>query len=187
MIVLADRVFAAGHTATVHYTHAVRSVVMQATLSARADFTEVDGLDPLVRAVAFFPEVVTAGGAIVETPTSLVVADQVAEVHLELIAGNCAAVAVVTQSDTTGTVVGPPEAAIGTTAVSFQRPSNGTTAYRHTVKVYPGGRPVGEDEAVERATATARTIGLDPADLDMVVTTDGIVEGSRHDPRTFGA
>jgi hypothetical protein len=56
--------------------------------------------------------------------------------------------------------------------VSFHRPSNGTTAYAHTTKVYTGGRDVSEQEAVDTAVAGLRTLGLDPADLIMKVTTD---------------
>jgi hypothetical protein len=92
--------------------------------------------------------------------------------HFELISDNGAAVAVVNQFDTTGTFTGPPKEPISVRAVSFHRRSNGTTAYVHTTKVYTGGRDIPEAEAVQTATAALATLGLDPADLIMKVTTD---------------
>jgi len=56
--------------------------------------------------------------------------------------------------------------------VSFHRPSNGTTAYAHTAKVYAGGRDISEQEAVDTAIAGLAPLGLSPADLMMKVTTD---------------
>jgi hypothetical protein len=72
--------------------------------------------------------------------------------------------------------------------VSFLRPGNGTTAYRHTVKVVPGGRPVGEEEAVERARANASGFGVDLGELEMRVTSDARVidELVHRDPRCAG-
>ena len=56
--------------------------------------------------------------------------------------------------------------------VSFHRPSNGTTAYAHTAKVYAGGRDISEGEAVATAEAALPSQGLDEANLIMKVTTD---------------
>ena len=80
--------------------------------------------------------------------------------------------AVVNQFDTTGSFTGPPEEPISVRRVSFHRPSNGTTAYAHTAKVYAGGRDISESEAVATARAALPSQGLDEANLIMKVTTD---------------
>jgi hypothetical protein len=187
LIILADQVIAGGFTATVHYSHAPRSVVLQAALSTRMDFTDIDPADPLVRAAAFFRRRVEDGAA-VTTTSSIVAAAGLTEVHFELIADNCVAVAVVTESDTTGSFAGAPEEATDVRTVSFLRRVNGTTAYSHTVKVFPGGRPVGEQEAVDHATANAESFGLDLAELDIEVTADAVVRDELldRDPRILG-
>ena len=95
-----------------------------------------------------------------------------AMVQWDDITDNGASVAVVNQFDTTGSFTGPPEVAISVRRVSFHRPVNGTTAYSHTAKVFPGGRDITEDEAVATAKATLQTMGLDPTNLIMKVTTD---------------
>jgi hypothetical protein len=100
------------------------------------------------------------------------VATGITEMHFELISDNGAAAAVVNQFDTTGSVTGPPKDPTSVRTVSFHRPSNGTTAYVHTAKVYAGGRDISEAEAVQTAIAGLAALGLDPADLIMKVTTD---------------
>ena len=74
--------------------------------------------------------------------------------------------------DTTGSFTGPPEEPISVRRVSFHRPSNGTTAYAHTAKVYAGGRDITEGEALATARAALPSQGLDEANLIMKVTTD---------------
>jgi hypothetical protein len=100
--------------------------------------------------------------------------------HFELISDNGAAVAVVNQFDTTGAFTGPPTEATSVRMVSFHRPSNGTTAYAHTTKVYAGGRDISEQEAVDTAIAGLKRLGLDPADLVMKVTTDAASASRPH-------
>ena len=126
----------------------------------------------MFRSYAFFRKAVVGGaGTIVVNGPSFVAAD-VTEMHFELLSDNGAAVAVINQFDTTGAVTGPPKEPTGVRIVSFHRPSNGTTAYVHTTKVYAGGRDITEDEAVETAMHGLSALGLDPADLIMKVTTD---------------
>src|SRR5690348_14367318 len=171
MIVLTDHVHTWGCTATVHYSHAPHSVVAQSTLALHLEFNSNLPPHPMFRSYALFQNVVVNGAAIVVNGPSFVVTD-VTEMHFQLISDNGAAAAVVNQFDTTGTVTGPPKEPISVRMVSFHRPSNGTTAYVHTTKVYAGGRDIPEDEAVQTATHGLTPLGLNPADLIMKVTAD---------------
>jgi hypothetical protein len=170
MIVLTDHVHTWGCTATVHYSHAPHSVVAQSTLALHLEFNSNLPPSPMFRSYAFFQKAVVGGAAIVVNGPSFVAPD-VTEMHLELISDNGAAVAVVNQFDTTGTFAGSPKDATSVRTVSFHRPSNGTTAYVHTTKVYAGGRDITEDEAVETAIHGLTSLGLNAADLIMKVTT----------------
>lgn len=171
MIVLTDTVRTWGHTATVHYSHAPRSVVVQASLALHMEFNVGLPQEPIFRSYGFFRTAVVGGSIITVNGPSLV-AVGVTELHFELLTDNGASAAVVNQFDTTGSVTGPPQEAISVRRVSFHRPVNGTTAFAHTVKVYAGGRDIGEHEAVETAIAKLTSRGLDPADLIMKVTAD---------------
>jgi hypothetical protein len=171
MIVLTDNVNTWGYSATVHYSHAPHSVVVQSTLALHLEFNANIGPNPMFRSYAILRKAVV-GGATVTVNGPCLVATGVTELHVELISDNGAAVAVVNQFDTTGAFTGPPEAPSSVRMVSFHRPSNGTTAYAHTTKVYAGGRDVTEQEAVDTAIGGLRALGLDPADLTMKVTTD---------------
>jgi hypothetical protein len=171
MIVLTDHVHTWGCSATVHYSHAPHSVVAQSTLALHLEFNSNLPPNPMFRSYAFFRNAVADGAAIVVNGPSFV-ATGVTEMHFELISDNGAAVAVVNQFDTTGSFTGPPKAATSVRTISFHRPSNGTTAYAHTTKVYAGGRDIPKDEAVATAIHGLTALGLDPADLIMKVTTD---------------
>lgn len=171
MIVLTDTVQTWGYSATVHYSHAARSVVAQSTLALHTEFNVDLGPKPIFRSYGLIRTAVVDGTTITVNGPSLVAAG-LTELHVELITDNGGSVAVFNQFDTTGSYTGPPQEAISVRRVSFHRPSNGTTAYAHTTKVYAGGREISEHEAVETATAGLKVIGMDPADLIMKVTTD---------------
>jgi hypothetical protein len=171
MIVLTDNVNTWGYSATVHYSHASHSVVAQSTLALHMEFNANIGPNPIFRSYALFRRAVV-GGATVTVNGPCLVANGVTEMHVELISDNGAAVALVNQFDTTGAFAGPPEQPTSVRKVSFHRPSNGTTAYAHTTKVYAGGRDIREQEAVDTAIAGLRPLGLDPADLIMKVITE---------------
>jgi hypothetical protein len=171
VIVLTDTVQTWGYSATVHYSHAPRSVVAQSALALHTEFNVDLGPKPLFRSYGLLRTAVVDGTTITVNGPSLVAAG-VTEVLFELITDNGGSVAVVNQFDTTGSFAGPPEEPASVRRVSFHRPSNGTTAYAHTVKVYAGGRDISECEAVEEATAALKSHFLDPADLIMKVTTD---------------
>lgn len=171
VIVLTDTVQTWGHSATVHYSHAARSVVAQSALALHMEFNSNIGPHPIFRSYGLIRTAVVGGSVVTVNGPCLVAAD-VTEVHVELITDNGGSVAVVNQFDTTGSHTGPPQEAVSVRKVSFHRPSNGTTAYAHTVKVYPGGRDISEQEAVATATAGLQPLGLNPADLIMKVTTD---------------
>jgi hypothetical protein len=171
MIVLTDTVQTWGCSATVHYSHAPHSVVAQSTLALHMQFNTNIGPNPLFRSYALFRTAVVSGGAITVNGPCFVAAD-VTEMQFELISDDGASVAVINQFDTTASFAGPPKEAITVRKVSFHRPSNGTTAFAHTVKVYAGGRDISEHEAVDTATAGLTPLGLDPANLIMKVTTD---------------
>ncbi len=171
VIVLTDTVQTWGYSATVHYSHAARSVVAQSALALHTEFNVDLGPKPLFRSYGLLRTAVVDGTTITVNGPSLVAAG-VTELHFELITNNGGSVAVVNQFDTTGSFAGPPEEPTSVRRVSFHRPSNGTTAYAHTAKVYAGGRDISEHEAVEAATAALKSHGLDQADLIMKVTTD---------------
>jgi hypothetical protein len=171
MIVLTDHVHTWGCSVTVHYSHAPHSVVAQSTLALHLEFNSNLPSHPMFRSYALFRTAVVGGAAITVNGPSFVATDAT-EVHFELISDNGAAVAVVNHFDTTGAFSGPPREPISVRAVSFHRPSNGTTAYVHTAKVYAGGRDITEAEAVQTAIAGLAALGLDPVDLIMKVTTD---------------
>lgn len=184
MIVLTDTVKTWGHSATVHYSHAPRSVVAQSTLALHMEFNVNLPPKPIFRSFGFFRTAVVDGSAITLNGPSLV-ATGVTELHFELITDNGASVSVVNEFDTTGTFSGPPQEAVRVRRVSFHRP-NGTTAFTHTTKVYPGGRDISEQEAIETATATMTSRGLNPTELIMKVTTDAehVARLQRLDPAT---
>ncbi|MEV0670344.1 hypothetical protein [Mycobacterium sp. NPDC050441] len=184
MIVLTDTVKTWGHSATIHYSHAPRAVVAQSTLALHMEFNVDLPPKPIFRSFGFFRTAVVDGSTITLNGPSLV-ATGVTELHFELLTDNGASVSVVNQFDTTGTFSGPPQEPISVRRVSFHR-SNGTTAYAHTTKVYAGGRDISEHEAVETATATMKSLGLDPAELIMKVTTDAehVSRLQRLDPST---
>jgi hypothetical protein len=171
MIVLTDTVKTWGYSATVHYSHAPHTVVVQSTLALHMEFNANLPPSPQFRSYALIRTAVVGGATTTVNGPSLV-ATGLTEVHLELISDNGAAVAVVNQFDTTGAFTGPPAGPTSVRMVSFHRPSNGTTAYAHTAKAYAGGRDISEQEAVDTAIAGLRPLGLNPADLVMKVTTD---------------
>lgn len=173
---LTDSVFAGGYTATVHYSHASRSVVMQATLAGRLDFSETAPV-LFYRAWALFTRIIDGGSEIdlLAAPRfgpPVFSADHLTEVHFELITDNCDGGAVINQFDTSSSYAGMPEEVHDFMMISFHHPENGVTAYSHTVKVFAGGRAVGEEEAVTEAITNATRFGLDPGALIMKVTTD---------------
>jgi hypothetical protein len=171
LIVLTDTVNTWGYSATVHYSHAPHSVVAQSTLALHMEFNANVGPNPIFRSYSLFRTAVVGGATITVNGPRLVAAD-VTEMLFELISDNGAAVAVVNQFDTTGAFAGPPKEPMSVRMVSFHRPSNGTTAYAHTAKVYAGGRDISEREAVDTAIARLTPLGLDPAGLVMRVTSD---------------
>ena len=171
MIILTDTINTWGYSATVHYSHAPHTVVAQSTLALHLEFNANLPSHPQFRSYALLRTAVVGGATVTVNGPSLVAA-AVTEMHVELISDNGAAVAVVNQFDTTGTCSGPPQQPISVRMVSFHRPANGTTAYAHTAKVYPGGRDIPEQEAIDTALAGLSSLGLDPAGLVMKVTTD---------------
>lgn len=184
MIVLTDNVKTWGHSATVHYSHAPRSVVAQSTLALHLEFNVDLPPKPIFRSYGFFRTAVVDGSTITLNGPSLV-ATGVTELHFELMTDNGASVSVVNQFDTTGTFSGPPQKPIDVRRVSFHR-TNGTTAFAHTTKVYTGGRDITEREAIETATATLKSLGLHATELIMKVTTDAdhVSRLQRLDPAT---
>ena len=178
MILFADEVHAWGHTATVHYTHPPRSVLMQFVLAGRMDFTETPPTDPIFRAVALFRSFISNGvetdisGAPHFSPAQFS-APNVTEIKGELIAQNCGARALATQFQ-----IAPAATASGfatqadTRVLAFIRPSNGTIALKHIVKVFPGGRAVSEAEALRDAQASATRLHIDLSGLELKTTTD---------------
>lgn len=171
MIVLTDHVSTWGYSGTVHYSHAPHSVVAQSTLALHLEFNANVGPNPTYRSYALLRTAIVGGASVTVNGPSLV-ATGLTELHFELITDNGAAAAVVNQFDTTGAFAGPPKEPVSVRMVSFHRPSNGTTAYAHTAKVYAGGRDISEQEAIDTAVAGLRPLGLDPAALVMKVTTD---------------
>ncbi len=171
MIVLTDTVQTWGYSATVHYSHPSRAVVAQSALALHMEFNSNLGPNPMFRSYGLIRTAVVGGATITVNGPTLVASD-LTELHFELITDNGASVAVVNQFDTTGTFTGPPQTATSVRRVAFLRRSNGTTAYAHTTKVFAGGRDISEREAVDTATSTLATLGLNPAELDMQITTD---------------
>jgi hypothetical protein len=169
-----DELHAWGHTETVHYTHAARSVAMQIALSSRADFTEIDPQSRIVRAASFFMSYVHAGAEenLISEPHFGAVqfaASDVTEVQCQLIADNCGARAVVSQfnlAPSAASALSIPELS---RTVAFLRPINGTVAYRHVVKMLAGGRRVSEQGAIEAAKQNAASFGIDVSTLTMTV------------------
>jgi hypothetical protein len=179
MILLTDEVRAWGHTATMHYTHPPRSVVMQVSLSARADFTETAPGDPMFRGVVFFSGFMAGG---VETDLMAAPlfgaaqfrADNLTEVRGELIAENCGVRATVTQFNRLAAAASSDsvDAAVQSRTVSFLNPTNGAIKYKHIVKMFAGGRAVSEQEAVDTARSNAGRFFLDLTALEMKITAD---------------
>ncbi|MFZ2239065.1 MAG: hypothetical protein WAV90_05920 [Gordonia amarae] len=171
MIIYTDTVNTWGNSATVHYTHPARDVLAQTTLAMHLQFNSNLPPSPMFRSYAFIRSVVVDGAALTVNAPSLTAAG-LTELTVELFAENGASAGVVNEFDATGAHLGPPIAAVTARRVSFHRPVNGTTAYAHTVKVYPGGRDVSEQEAIATALGMLPSLGLDPAALIMKVTTD---------------
>lgn len=174
MLTFMDELHAWGHTETVHYTHAARSVAMQIALSSRADFTEIDPQSRIVRAASFFMSYVHAGAEInlLAEPhfgASQFNASGVTEVLCQLIADNCGARAVATQFNLAPSAAAPLTAPELSRTVAFLRPGNGTVAYRHVVKMLAGGRRVSEQRAIEAAKHHAASFGIDVSTLTMTV------------------
>jgi len=171
MIVLTDTVNTWGYSGTVHYSHPPHTVVVQSTLALHMEFNSNLGPSPQFRSYALLRTAIVDGATVTVNGPTLVAAG-LTELHVELMSDNGAAVAVVNQFDTTGAHAGAPQGPASVRMVSFHRPSNGTTAYAHTTKVYAGGRDIPEQEAVDTALAGLRVLGLDPTNLVMKVTTD---------------
>jgi hypothetical protein len=179
MILMTDEMRAWGYTATTLYTHPPRSVVMQISLSGRADFTQADPGDPMLKAVAFFSSFIAGG---VETDLMAAPlygaaqfrADNLTEVSAQLFAENCGASAVVTQFNRLATMPSNDsvDAAVHSTTVAFVNPANGTIKYKHIVKVFAGGRAVSQQEAIDTAKSNAARFAVDIAHLEMKVTID---------------
>lgn len=179
MILMTDEMRAWGYIATTLYTHAPRSVVMQISLSGRADFTQIDPGDPMLKGVAFFSSFIAGG---VETDLMAAPlfgaaqfrADNLTEVSAQLIAENCGASAVITQFNRLATMPSNDsvDAAVQSRTVAFLNPANGTIKYKHIVKVFAGGRTVGEQEAVDTAKSNAARFAVNIAGLEMKITTD---------------
>lgn len=178
MIHFADEIHAWGHTATVHYIHPPRSILMQFVLSARSDFTEHPPSDPIFRAAAFFRSYISNGvetdlsGAPLFSPSQFS-ANNVTEIKGEFIAQNCGARALATQFQ-----IGPASspAAFATQAdmrvLAYHHPVNRTIRYKHIVKVFSGGRPISEQEAIRDAEANARRIHVDLTGLTLAARAD---------------
>jgi hypothetical protein len=179
MILLTDEMRAWGYTATALYTHPPRSVVMQISLSGRADFTQIDPGDPMLRGVAFFSSFI-AGGVETDLMTAPLFgaaqfrANNLTEVSAQLIAENCGASAVVTQFNRLATMPSTDsvDAAVQSRTVAFLNPANGAIKYKHVVKVFAGGRTVSEQEAIDTAKSNAARISVDITGLQMKITTD---------------
>lgn len=179
MILMSDEMRAWGYIATTLYTHPPRSVVVQISLSGRADFTQIDPGDPMLKGVAFFSSFIAGG---VETDLMAAPlfgaaqfrADNLTEVSAQLIAENCGASAVVTQFNRLATMPSNDsvDAAVQSRTVAFLNPANGTIKYKHIVKVFAGGRTVGEQEAVDTAKSNAARFAVNIAGLEMKITTD---------------
>jgi hypothetical protein len=179
MILMTDEMRAWGYIATTLYTHPPRSVVMQISLSGRADFTKIDPSDPMLRGVGFFNSFIADG-----VKTDLMAAplfgaaqfraNNLTEVSAELIAENCGASAVVTQFNRLATMPSNDsvDAALQSRTVAFLNPANGTIKYKHIVKVFAGGRTVSEQEAIDTAKSNATRFSVNIAGLEMKVTTD---------------
>ena len=179
MILMSDEMRAWGYTATTLYTHPPRSVVMQISLSGRADFTQTEPGDPMFRGVAFFSSFI-AGGVKTDLMAAPLFgaaqfrANNVTEVSGQLIAENCGANAVVTQFNRAGDDAFERfrDAAVQSRTVAFLNPANGTIKYKHVVKVFAGGRTVSEQEAIDTAKSNATRFSVDITGLEMKITTD---------------
>jgi hypothetical protein len=179
MILMSDEMRAWGYTATTLYTHPPRSVVMQVSLSGRADFTQTEPGDPMLRGFAFFSSFI-AGGVKTDLMAAPLFgaaqfrANNLTEVSGELIAENCGASAVVTQFNRLATMPSNDsvDAAVQSRTVAFLNPANGTIKYKHVVKVFAGGRTVSEQEAIDTAKSNATRFSVDIAGLEMKITTD---------------
>ncbi len=172
MIYFADEIHAWGHTATVHYTHPPRSVLMQFVLAARSDFTEHPPSDPIFRAAAFFRSYISNG---VETDLSVAplfspsqfIATNVTEIKGEFIAQNCGARALVTQFQMAPAPAGGFDMQADMRVLAYHNSVTGTVRYKHIVKAFTGGRTVSEQEAIRDAEANARRIQLDLSGLTL--------------------
>jgi hypothetical protein len=178
MILMSDELRGWGNIVTAHYTHPPRSIVGQAFLSCRLDFTQTTPGDPMFRGIVFFTGFTTGS-----VDTDLTVAphygasqfraDGVTEVRAEMIAENCGVNAVVSEFNV-GAATSPGDsidAASQTRTVTFILPANGTTKYQHIVRIFAGGRAVSEQEAVDTARSNAARLAVDLTGLQMKITT----------------
>ena len=176
MITFADEVHAWGHTATIHYTHPPRSVLMQFTLAGRMDFTEHPATDPIFRAMTLFRSYISNGietdlsGAPLFSPSQFV-ANNVTEIRGEFIAQNCGARALATQFQI-APATAPFSMQADTRVLAYHNPANGTIRYKHIVKVFTGGRAVSEQEAIRDAETNARRIHVDLSGLTLEMRAD---------------
>ena len=179
MISFAEEIRAWGHTATIHFVHPPRSVLMQFVLAGRADFTETSPGDPIFRAMTLFSSFTSNG---FETDLSIAplfnpsqfVANHVTEIKGEFIADNCGARALVTQFQLApaSPVAGGFATEAETRILAYHNPTNGTIRYKHIVKVFAGGRAVSEAEALRDAQANAERIHVDLSALTLKATSD---------------
>ena len=121
VIILTDTVHTWGYSATVHYSHAARSVVAQSALALHTEFNANVGPKPLFRSYGLLRAAVVNGTKVTVNGPSLVAAG-LTELHFELLTDNGGSVAVVNEFDTTGSFAGPPEVPVSVRRVSFHRP-----------------------------------------------------------------
>jgi hypothetical protein len=180
MILLSEEVRAWGHVVTMHYSHEPRSVVTQAGLCSRMDFTETEPGNSIVRAVAFFTDFLANGisSDLAIAPhhgASQFHAQGLTEFRAQLIADNCGSRALISQFATTTTTTTTADAFAEPAAahvITFHDPGNGTIAFKHIAKTFGHGRPIDEAEAVAAARGNAARFGVDLDSVEMVVAAD---------------
>jgi hypothetical protein len=176
MILLSDELRGWGHIVTAHYSQPPRTAVTQTSLCGRMDFTEIDPVNRIVRAICFFTDFVAGG-----VPSDLLVtpfrgasqfhAKDVTEFRAQLFADNCGARAVICQFGTGDGGHAFSNASVEH-VISFRNPDNGTIIFKHIAKVYGEGRPITEAEAVDKARTNAARLGIDLDKVEMVIATD---------------
>jgi hypothetical protein len=138
LIVLTDTIHTWGYSATVHYSHAARSVVAQSALALHTEFNANVGPNPLYRSYGLLRTAVIGGTKVTVNGPTLVAAG-LTELHVELITDNGGSVAVVNQFDTTGSFTGPPEEPISVRRASFHRPQyDRIRPHREGLRRWPG-------------------------------------------------